>query len=93
MSWLYDRCEEQELLILLFSMDTVPKHGNLDSPFVASSSFRLAVGPKTRAVVVHSGDMERTGFFGCSNDLLNKFHDNVVWSMRGNFLGIPTECP
>ncbi|MFI6961750.1 family 78 glycoside hydrolase catalytic domain [Streptomyces sp. NPDC050255] len=45
-----------------------------------------------RAVVVHS-DMIRTGWFETSNDLLNRLHENVVWSMRGNFVGIPTDCP
>ncbi|KXH52311.1 hypothetical protein CSAL01_06052 [Colletotrichum salicis] len=44
------------------------------------------------AVVVHS-DMEQTGWFECSNQLLNKFHHNVRWSMKGNFLSIPTDCP
>ena len=38
-------------------------------------------------------DMEQTGHFECSHELLNKFHDNVIWSMRGNFVSIPTDCP
>jgi alpha-L-rhamnosidase len=25
--------------------------------------------------------------------LINRLHENVVWSMRGNFLDIPTDCP
>jgi alpha-L-rhamnosidase len=45
-----------------------------------------------RAVVLHS-DLERTGFFECSDELVNRLHENVVWSMRGNFLDIPTDCP
>jgi alpha-L-rhamnosidase len=45
-----------------------------------------------RAVVIHS-DMERTGWFECSDPLLNRLHTNVVWSMRGNFLDVPTDCP
>jgi len=45
-----------------------------------------------RAVVVHS-DLERRGWFECSDPLLNRLHENVVWSMRGNFLDIPTDCP
>ncbi len=45
-----------------------------------------------RAIVVHS-DMERTGWFECSDTLINRLHENVVWSMRGNFLDIPTDCP
>ncbi|KAF5004814.1 hypothetical protein FDECE_8713 [Fusarium decemcellulare] len=44
------------------------------------------------AVVVHT-DMEETGFFECSHDLLNQFHSNVRWSMKGNFMSIPTDCP
>ncbi len=44
------------------------------------------------AVVCHS-DMERRGWFTCSDPLINRLHENVVWSMRGNFLDIPTDCP
>lgn len=44
------------------------------------------------AVVVHS-DMERIGDFSCSHDLINKLHQNVVWGLRGNFVGLPTDCP
>ncbi|MBL7498236.1 glycoside hydrolase family 78 protein [Frankia sp. CNm7] len=45
-----------------------------------------------RAVVVHS-DLVRTGWFETSNELVNQLHRNVVWSMRGNFVGVPTDCP
>jgi alpha-L-rhamnosidase len=44
------------------------------------------------AIVVHS-DLERRGWFECSDSLVNQLHQNVVWSMRGNFLDIPTDCP
>ncbi|KAL4787090.1 bacterial alpha-L-rhamnosidase-domain-containing protein [Aspergillus varians] len=44
------------------------------------------------AIVVHS-DMEQTGFFNCSNPLLNKLHQNIIWSMVDNFVSIPTDCP
>lgn len=42
---------------------------------------------------VYHSDMARTGWFACSEPLLNQLHKNVVWSMRGNFLSIPTDCP
>ncbi len=45
-----------------------------------------------RAVVCHS-DLTRTGWFACSDPLVNRLHENVVWSMRGNFLDVPTDCP
>ncbi len=45
-----------------------------------------------KAVVIHT-DMARSGWFDCSDPLLNRFHENVVWTMRGNFMDIPTDCP
>jgi alpha-L-rhamnosidase len=44
------------------------------------------------AVVVHS-DVARTGWFECSDDLVNRLHENIVWGLRGNFLDVPTDCP
>jgi alpha-L-rhamnosidase len=44
------------------------------------------------AVVVHS-DLERTGWFSCSDPLVERLHENAVWSMRGNFVDVPTDCP
>ncbi|CAK7227670.1 hypothetical protein SEUCBS140593_006654 [Sporothrix eucalyptigena] len=44
------------------------------------------------ALVMHS-DMKRTGWFSCSEPLINKLHENVVWSMKGNFFSVPTDCP
>ena len=42
---------------------------------------------------VYHTDMERIGWFESSNPDLNRLHDNVLWSMRGNFVDIPTDCP
>ncbi|MDR0283868.1 MAG: family 78 glycoside hydrolase catalytic domain, partial [Propionibacteriaceae bacterium] len=44
------------------------------------------------AEVVHQ-DMARTGWFDCSDPLVARLHENVVWGMRGNFLYLPTDCP
>lgn len=44
------------------------------------------------AIVVHA-DLRRTGWFECSDALLNALHSNVVWSLRGNFTDVPTDCP
>ncbi|AWB87349.1 glycoside hydrolase family 78 protein [Mycetocola zhujimingii] len=49
-------------------------------------------GDDVVARVYHS-DMERTGWFETSDPLVNRLHDNVLWSMRGNFVDIPTDCP
>ena len=45
-----------------------------------------------QAVVCHT-DMRRTGRFTSSDPLLTRLHENVTWSMRGNFVDLPTDCP
>lgn len=44
------------------------------------------------AIAVYSR-MERTGAFTCGNELVNRLVENCVWSQKGNFCGIPTDCP
>jgi alpha-L-rhamnosidase len=44
------------------------------------------------AAVYHT-DLARTGWFESSDPELNRLHENVVWSMRGNFVDVPTDCP
>jgi alpha-L-rhamnosidase len=52
-----------------------------------------AVDPAdVRAIVTHS-DMTRSGWLETSDPLLNQLHSNAVWSMRDNFVGVPTDCP
>lgn len=43
-------------------------------------------------VVLHSA-LASTGHFACSNPLLNQLQSNIVWSQKGNFLDVPTDCP
>jgi alpha-L-rhamnosidase len=45
-----------------------------------------------RGIVCHS-DLERIGWFECSDPLVNRLHENVIWGMRSNFLDVPTDCP
>ena len=41
---------------------------------------------------VHA-DVTPAGTFLCSDATLNKIQSNCLWSMRSNFVGIPTDCP
>ena len=43
-------------------------------------------------IVVHSATPP-TGTFESSSAMLNQLQQNIVWSQRGNFLSIPTDCP
>lgn len=40
-----------------------------------------------------SSATEKTADFHCSNDLVNRLWENINWSMRDNFVDIPTDCP
>ncbi len=42
--------------------------------------------------VVHT-DVERTGDFYCSNELINQIHKNTLWAQLSNLMSIPTDCP
>ena len=44
------------------------------------------------AVVVGS-DLRRTGWFESSHEGVNQLIQNSIWSQRGNFLAVPTDCP
>ncbi len=44
------------------------------------------------AIAVYS-DMEQTGNFTCSDERVNRLLANTRWSMKGNFLDVPTDCP
>jgi alpha-L-rhamnosidase len=43
-------------------------------------------------IVIHS-DTPYHGSFECSDPMLNKLYQNMVWTQRGNFFEMPTDCP
>jgi alpha-L-rhamnosidase len=43
-------------------------------------------------VVLHS-NTPLAGAFECSNPMINQLYSNIVWSQRGNFIEVPTDCP
>ena len=69
----------------------------LQPPFTFHG-FRYAEIETTAAVlgaevVAISSDLRRRSTFVCSDQRLNKLHENVLWSLRGNFVSLPTDCP
>jgi len=56
-------------------------------PAVAKPSIDWVEG-----IVLHS-DLPRLGTFESSHEKLNQLQSNIVWSQRGNFVDIPTDCP
>ncbi|MBR2067933.1 MAG: family 78 glycoside hydrolase catalytic domain, partial [Solobacterium sp.] len=45
-----------------------------------------------KAIAVYS-DMKETATFNCSNEDVNQLFKNSMWSMKSNFVDIPTDCP
>jgi len=42
---------------------------------------------------VVNDDLETTGHFETSNDIVNKIYRNAVWGIQANYKGMPMDCP
>ena len=43
--------------------------------------------------VVFHNTCPEVGEFTCSEPLVNRLAKNILWSQRGNYMGVPTDCP
>ena len=43
--------------------------------------------------IVLYDDMRVSGSFECSDEIINKVYKNAYWGIRGNYNGMPTDCP
>lgn len=71
-----------------------------DYPKLFYSGFRYAlvegmdeVRPSDFTAVAIYSDIEYGGEFECSNEMVNQFVKNTIWSEKGNFVDVPTDCP
>ena len=53
----------------------------------------LAIVPEDFTSIAVYSDMEQTGTFSCSLPLVNQLVHNTLWSMKSNYLDVPTDCP
>ncbi len=61
--------------------------------YVRLDEYPYEVDPANfKFTVIHS-EMERTGHFECSSELLNKLYDNIIRGQRGNYVDVPSDCP
>jgi alpha-L-rhamnosidase len=61
--------------------------------YVAVDGYPGEVTPSSLTGIVVQADVARTGDFETSSELLNQLQKNIVWSQKGNFLDVPTDCP
>jgi alpha-L-rhamnosidase len=80
---------------------TLGASGELDwEPAFTFRSFRYAAIDDPVGVVVRDevagrivrNDLARTGWFECSDQELNRLHENAVWGIADNMLDVPTDC-
>ena len=70
-----------------------PRHTTHGFRYVRIEGHPEALTPAdVTGVAVHT-DLERTGWFHCSDERINRLHEAVVWSFRGNACDVPTDCP
>ncbi|MBT3193279.1 MAG: family 78 glycoside hydrolase catalytic domain, partial [Verrucomicrobia bacterium] len=43
--------------------------------------------------IVISSDSPMSSAFECSNPMLNRLHQNIIWGQLSNYLEVPTDCP
>ena len=53
----------------------------------------VTILPENIEAIAVCSDMEETGRFESSNELLNRFVEATKWSAKSNSLDIPTDCP
>ena len=61
--------------------------------YVELRGYPGAPGPDALEACVVGDALTVAGEWSSSNPLLNRIHQNVVWSVRGNYRSIPTDCP
>jgi alpha-L-rhamnosidase len=70
-----------------------PRHSTKGFRYVRVTGQEAQLNPDDiTAVVVHS-DLQRRGWFTCSDERVNRLHEAAVWSLRSNMCDIPTDCP
>jgi alpha-L-rhamnosidase len=61
--------------------------------YVKVEGFPGTPTPENFTGIALYSDLPTTGTFTCSDPHLNQLQHNILWSQKGNFLEIPTDCP
>lgn len=61
--------------------------------YIKLADYPEEVKPERFTAIAVYSDMKRTGYFSCSDTGLNQLYSNILWSQKGNFLDVPTDCP
>lgn len=70
-----------------------PRHTFFGFRYVKIEGWQGEIGIDDITALVLSSDLEETGSIRTSNEGLNRLFENAMWSQRGNFIELPTDCP
>ena len=87
-------CVKQEIRLIASGAEDVYEEAFFYSGFQYALVEGLdEIDPNDFKAVAAYSDLSYGGMFFCSNESLNQFVKNTIWSMKGNFVDIPTDCP
>ena len=61
--------------------------------YVRVTGWQGAVNPDDFVAKAIYSDLDRTGYFECSNEKVNRLYENTFWGQCSNFTDVPTDCP
>ncbi|GAA1768678.1 glycoside hydrolase family 78 protein [Pseudarthrobacter sulfonivorans] len=70
-----------------------PRHTTHGFQYVSVRGLPVDLAPEDMTACLVQTDLEPLGTFTCSDSRLNKLHEIVQWSLRGNACEVPTDCP
>ncbi len=84
----------QDLFIMKDGKNIIQPHFTFHGyRYVEITGIDEAVPPEKIEGLVISSVKKLTASYITSNEKVNRLWENIVWSQRGNFLSIPTDCP
>ncbi len=70
-----------------------PKFTSHGFRYIAVEGLGENLNPADFIACARHTDMEQNGYFECSNEDVNRLWKNIDWTMRSNYLDVPTDCP
>lgn len=70
-----------------------PKFTSHGFRYIAVEGLGTKIDPMDFTACAWHTDLQQTGFFHCSNEDVNRLWQNIDWTMRSNYIDIPTDCP
>lgn len=91
----YDKCHFQTIDFVCDGKPHVykPRFTVMGFRYVLLRDWRDEILPENFTAIAVYSDMDVTFRFDSSDPELNQIVHNTFWSMKGNFLDVPTDCP